>query len=153
METKKHCFDFRQYRTQQELPEQERLLIGKAVEACGSAYAPYSGFRVGAAVLLDDDEILTASNQESEVFPSGMCAERSLLYYVQANRPGRTIRTMAIASAPSPRECTPCGACRQVIADAEKRQQAPIRIVMSGAGRAIVVEEAKLLLPFTFELE
>ena len=145
METKKHCFDFRQYRTQQELPEQERLLIGKAAEACGSAYAPYSGFRVGAAVLLDDDEILTASNQESEVFPSGMCAERSLLYYVQANRPGRTIRTMAIASAPSPRECTPCGA--------EKRQQAPIRIVMSGAGRAIVVEEAKLLLPFTFELE
>ena len=142
METKKHCFDFRQYRTQQELPEQERLLIGKAAEACGSAYA-----------LLDDDEILTASNQESEVFPSGMCAERSLLYYVQANRPGRTIRTMAIASAPSPRECTPCGACRQVIADAEKRQQAPIRIVMSGAGRAIVVEEAKLLLPFTFELE
>ena len=104
-------------------------------------------------MLLDDDEILTASNQESEVFPSGMCAERSLLYYVQANRPGRTIRTMAIASAPSPRECTPCGACRQVIADAEKRQQAPIRIVMSGAGRAIVVEEAKLLLPFTFELE
>ena len=77
METKKHCFDFRQYRTQQELPEQERLLIGKAAEACGSAYAPYSGFRVGAAVLLDDDEILTASNQESEVFPSGMCAERS----------------------------------------------------------------------------
>ena len=150
METKKHCFDFRQYRTQQELPEQERLLIGKAG---GSAYAPYSGFRVGAAALLDDGEILCASNQESEVFPSGMCAERSLLYYVQANRPGRTIRTMAIASAPSPRECTPCGACRQVIADAEKRQQAPIRIVMSGAGRAIVVEEAKLLLPFTFELE
>lgn len=104
METKKHCFDFRQYRTQQELPEQERLLIGKAAEACGSAYAPYSGFRVGAAALLDDGEILCASNQESEVFPSGMCAERSLLYYVQANRPGRTIRTMAIASAPSPRE-------------------------------------------------
>lgn len=94
METKKHCFDFRQYRTQQELPEQERLLIGKAAEACGSAYAPYSGFRVGAAALLDDGEILCASNQESEVFPSGMCAERSLLYYVQANRPGRTIRTM-----------------------------------------------------------
>ena len=72
-----------------------------------------------------------------------MCAERSLLYYVQANRPGRTIRTMAIASAPSPRECT---VRRMPASDRrrrKKRQQAPIRIVMSGAGRAIVVEEAK----------
>ncbi len=153
METKKHCFDFRQYRTQQELPEQERLLIGKAAEACGSAYAPYSGFRVGAAALLDDGEILCASNQESEVFPSGMCAERSLLYYVQSNRSGRKVRALAIASLPASRECSPCGACRQVIADTEKRQGAPIRLILCGACSATVVESARALLPFTFELE
>lgn len=96
---------------------------------------------------------MSAANQESEVFPSGMCAERSLLYYVQSNRSGRKVRALAIASLPASRECSPCGACRQVIADTEKRQGAPIRLILCGACSATVVESARALLPFTFELE
>lgn len=154
MDKKTHSFEYLHYRPADTLPEEDSMLVAKAAEACRTAaYAPYSNFRVGAAALLEDGEILSAGNQESEVFPSGMCAERSLLYYVQANRPGRTIRTLAIASAPAPRECYPCGACRQVIADTEKRQGAPIRVVMCGADSATVVESARELLPFTFELE
>lgn len=153
MTEKKKIVQYRAFDTLSGLPGEDLQVAAKAREACGTSHAPYSGFRVGAAVRMDDGEILCASNQESEVFPSGMCAERSLLYYVQANRPGRTIRTLAIASAPAPRECYPCGACRQVIADTEKRQGAPIRVVMCGADSATVVESARELLPFTFELE
>lgn len=135
------------------LPADDRALLAAARKACGGAYAPYSHFAVGAAVRLDDDEILTASNQESEAFPSGMCAERSLLYYVQGNRPQRAVCALAIASTSSAVECTPCGACRQVIADTEKRQGHPIRVIMGGATSATVVREARQLLPFTFELK
>ena len=137
----------------EELPEAERRLANCAAEACSKSYAPYSEFRVGAAALLDDGEIVSAANQESEVFPSGMCAERSLLYYVQSNRSGRKVRALAIASLPASRECSPCGACRQVIADTEKRQGAPIRLILCGACSATVVESARALLPFTFKLE
>ncbi|MEE1103638.1 MAG: cytidine deaminase, partial [Alistipes sp.] len=92
------------------------------------------------------------ANTESEVFPSGLCAERSLLYFYQSNYYPEPIQTLAIVSDPSPRECYPCGACRQVILDVENRQQSPIRIIMWGAGTASVVGSAKDLLPFTFKL-
>ena len=134
------------------LSDEDRLLLVAAEKACTTAYAPYSNFRVGAAVRFDDGEILTSSNQESVAFPSGICAERGLLYFVQANRPQKKIRTLAIVSSPSPTECTPCGACRQVIADTEQRQKTPIRILMGGAQSTIVIESAQALLPFHFTL-
>lgn len=154
MDKKTHSFEYLHYRPADTLPEEDSMLVAKAAEACRTAaYAPYSNFRVGAAALLEDGEVLSAGNQESEVFPSGMCAERSLLYYVQSKRSGKRIRAIAIVSDPSHRECTPCGACRQVIADTEKRQGAPIRIVMCGPQSATVVPSAATLLPFTFELK
>ena len=123
-----------------------------AFEATQQAYAPFSGFKVGAAARLRSGEIITAANCESEVFPSGLCAERSLLYHYATNHADNPIEAMAIASNPSERECYPCGACRQVILDAENRQQSPIRIVMAGGGTATIVGSAKDLLPFTFRL-
>ena len=150
-EKRLYSFEYLRYAPLEDLPEAERRLANCAAEACSKSYAPYSDFRVGAAALLDDGEIVSAANQESEVFPSGMCAERSLLYYVQSNRSGRKVRALAIASLPASRECSPCGACRQVIADTEKRQGAPIRLIMCGACSATVVESARALLPFTFE--
>ena len=151
-EKRLYSFEYLRYAPLEELPEAERRLANCAAEACSKSYAPYSEFRVGAAALLDDGEIVSAANQESEVFPSGMCAERSLLYYVQSNRSGRKVRALAIASLPASRECSPCGACRQVIADTEKRQGAPIRLILCGACSATVVESARALLPFTFKL-
>ena len=134
------------------LPTADSELVKAAFEATQQAYAPFSGFKVGAAARLRSGEIITAANCESEVFPSGLCAERSLLYHYASNYASSPIEAMAIASNPSERECYPCGACRQVILDAENRQQSPIRIIMAGGGTATVVNSAKDLLPFTFKL-
>lgn len=135
-----------------ELATADRQLVEAAFEATRQAYAPFSGFRVGAAARLRSGEIITAANCESEVFPSGLCAERSLLHYYATNYATDPIEALAIASDPSERECYPCGACRQVMLDAERRQQSPIRIVMAGGGTATTVESAESLLPFTFRL-
>ena len=134
------------------LPTSDSELTKAAFEATAQAYAPFSGFKVGAAARLRSGEIITAANCESEVFPSGLCAERSLLYHYATNYADNPIEAMAIASNPSERECYPCGACRQVILDTENRQQSPIRIIMAGGGTASIVNSAKDLLPFTFKL-
>ena len=135
-----------------ELVMADRELTEAAFEATTRAHAPYSGFKVGAAARLRSGEIITAANCESEVFPSGLCAERSLLYHYASNYASSPIVALAIASDPSERECYPCGGCRQVILDVERRQGSPIRIIMSGNGSASIVESAELLLPFTFQL-
>ena len=134
------------------LPTSDSELVKAAFEATTQAYAPFSGFKVGAAARLRSGEIITAANCESEVFPSGLCAERSLLHYYATNYATDPIEALAIASDPSERECYPCGACRQVMLDTENRQQSPIRIIMAGGGTATVVNSAKDLLPFTFRL-
>ena len=148
----KLTIDYTRFKPVATLPAEDRMLVEKARLALETAYAPFSGFKVGAAVLMDDGEVFTSNNQESEVFPAGMCAERSLLYYVQANYSDRKVEAIAIASEPAEKECYPCGICRQVLFDAEKRQGAPIRVIMSGRHSATVVDSAKSLLPFTFEL-
>lgn len=135
-----------------QLPAADQELVAEAQKATQKAYAKYSGFHVGAAVRLRSGLILHGANSESEVFPSGLCAERSVLYYVEANHADDPVEALAIASNPSERECYPCGGCRQVILDVERRQGSPIRIIMSGNGSASVVESAELLLPFTFQL-
>ena len=134
------------------LPTSDSELVKAAFEATTQAYAPFSGFKVGAAARLRSGDIITAANCESEVFPSGLCAERSLLYHYATNHADNPIEAMAIASNPSERECYPCGACRQVMLDTENRQQSPIRIIMAGGGTATIVGSAKDLLPFMFKL-
>ena len=135
-----------------ELNSADLALVREAEEATKNANAPYSHFHVGAALRLKSGRTLHASNFESEVYPAGLCAERSLLFYVESNYGNDTIEALAIASNPSERECYPCGQCRQVIVDVERRQQSPIRVIMSGAGSATVVDTAEKLLPFTFKL-
>ncbi len=153
MEKRPFTFDFWAYDSLCELPEENGRLVEQARKACASAYAPYSGFRVGAAARLSDGRVVTASNQESEVFPSGMCAERVLLYQIQPWLSEVSVEALALASDPAGDPCYPCGACRQVLFDTEKRQNSPIRIIMSGSDSAMVVERARDLLPFTFMLK
>jgi cytidine deaminase len=143
---------YEHYNSFAELAELDRALVAEAEEATKTANAPYSNFHVGAAVRLKSGRTLHASNFESEVYPAGLCAERSLLFYVEANFANDPIEALAIASVPSERECYPCGQCRQVIVDVERRQKSPIRVIMSGAGSATVVDSAEKLLPFTFKL-
>ncbi|MBO7198491.1 MAG: cytidine deaminase [Alistipes sp.] len=143
---------YEHYASIAELEEHDRNLVAEAQEATKTANARYSNFHVGAAVRLKSGVTLHASNFESEVYPAGLCAERSLLFYVEANYGGDPIEALAIASVPSERECYPCGQCRQVIVDVERRQKSPIRVIMTGAGTATVVDSAEKLLPFTFKL-
>lgn len=106
---KRFSFDYEHYATLAELPEADRRLVAEAERATANAHAPYSKFRVGAAARLRSGRILCGSNFESEVYPAGLCAERSLLFYAQANYPDDPVETLAIASDPSARECYPWG--------------------------------------------
>ena len=135
-----------------ELSAEDRALVAEAQSATSNANAPYSNFHVGAAVRLQSGRTFHASNFESEVYPAGLCAERSLLFYIEANYADDPIEALAIASVPSERECYPCGQCRQVIVDVQRRQKQPMRVIMSSATTATVIENAELLLPFTFKL-
>ena len=136
----------------EQLPTADKELVAEAQEALKRAYPKYSGFSVGAAVRLASGKILHGANSESEVFPSGICAERSVLYYAEAIHSDDPVVALAIASDPSERECYPCGACRQVILDVQRRQGTAIRLIMSGNGTASIVDNAEALLPFTFQL-
>ena len=124
---KQFCFDYEHYAALSELSEADHRLVAEAERATANAHAPYSNFHVGAAARLRSGKILYGSNFESEVYPAGLCAERSLMFYAQANYADDPIETMAIASNPSERECYPCGQCRQVMVDVERRQGSPMR--------------------------
>lgn len=145
-------FDYSKFKPLNKLSVADKELVDAAREACNTSYAPFSNFRVGAAARLQSGRIITGSNQESEVFPAGVCAERNLLFHHQSHMPEDKIVALAIASVPGERECYPCGICRQVINDVQKRQGEPIKVIMSGQESATVVETASYLLPFTFEL-
>lgn len=149
---KQFCFDYEHFEAHAQLSVEDRELVAVAECATAQAHAPYSKFHVGAAARLRSGLILHGSNFESEVYPAGLCAERSLLFYLQSNYADDPILTLAIASNPSERECYPCGQCRQVLVDVERRQGVPMRVIMSGHGSASVLRSASLLLPFTFVL-
>jgi cytidine deaminase len=144
------------FETIQELPAIEQDLMLKAIEVRKNAYAPYSKFRVGAAILLDNGEIVVGSNQENAAYPSGLCAERVAIYYAGAIYPEAIILKMAITAASDNNKTTtpvpPCGACRQSIAEYEIRQETPIEIYFMGETGSIHQSASlKNLLPFMFE--
>jgi cytidine deaminase len=140
----------------QELPVTIQDLMEKAIEVRKKAYAPYSKFRVGAAILLDNGKIVLGSNQENAAYPSGLCAERVAIFQAGAIYPEATILKMAITAA-SDNNTTdtpvpPCGSCRQSIAEYEIRQETPIEIYFMGEIGAIYKSASlKNLLPFMFE--
>ncbi len=147
---------FTQIPEEQLSPEDAALLL-KAREVALTAYAPYSKFRVGAAVILENGEVITASNQENAAFPSGLCAERVALFYAGSRFPGIAVKSLAIAVIAAKKEANrvyaPCGACRQVMAETENRQNKPFRIIFEGPGNYITwCNGIEPLLPFTFKL-
>jgi cytidine deaminase len=139
-----------------ELPTDIQDLMNQAVEIRKNAYAPYSKFRVGAALLLDNGKIVLGSNQENAAYPSGLCAERTAIFYAGANYPDAKIVKMAISAAsdtnPTVAPIPPCGACRQSIAEYEFRQDLPIEIYFMGESGSIYKSDSlKNLLPLTFD--
>lgn len=140
---------------QNELSGTDEYLINKAKEAAEKAYAPYSGFHVGAALLLDDNTMITGNNQENAAYPSGMCAERVALFTAMSQQPGQSIKTLAIAAYNSTGftslPVSPCGSCRQVLLEYEKRQNTPIRILLYGVENIYLVPSSASLLPLCFD--
>jgi cytidine deaminase len=138
-----------------ELSESDRHLVEAAFEAATRAYAPYSGFTVGAALRLANNEVITGNNQENAAYPSGLCAERVALFYASAKYPKVAVDCIAVVARAGGKDLdeavAPCGACRQVMAEYEHHQEKPMRVIMATekAG-AIVVEGMESLLPIAF---
>lgn len=134
------------------LSSSQRELLSEAQSAASRAVAPHSNFRVGAAARLASGEIVSAANVESEVYPAGICAERNLLFRLAVTHQEDAIVELLVTSLSSDEECYPCGLCRQTLLDTERRQQRDIRVIMTGATSATIVESAASLLPFSFTL-
>lgn len=138
------------------LPIQEKELIARAVKASTDAYAPYSQFHVGAAVLMENGEIIAGNNQENAAYPSGMCAERVALFASSAQYPGQKMIKMAIYAQSQVFDLktpvSPCGACRQVIAEYEQKQAQEIEILLIQTNQQKVfrLSSGKSLLPLLF---
>ena len=147
---------FKAFDTVQELPNDIQDLMKQAIEVRKNAYAPYSKFRVGVAIFLDNGKIVLGSNQENAAYPSGLCAERVAIFYAGAVYPEARILKMAITAASDSNQTTapipPCGSCRQSIAEYEIKQETPIEIYFMGEIGAIYKSESlKNLLPFMFD--
>lgn len=137
-----------------ELSPQDQELIRAAIEATKNAYANYSRFYVGAALRLENGQMVIGANQENAAFPSGLCAERTAVFAAQANYPDSPIETLVIAGRNEkgvlPNPITPCGACRQVILEIEDRYKKPIKILLYGTQKIYCVRSVKDLLPLSF---
>lgn len=147
---------FSVYSSIAELPEEIKSLMRSAVETRKNAYAPYSKFRVGTALLLDNDNIVLGSNQENAAYPSGLCAERVAIFQSGAIYPEAKIIRMAISAASDTNETKspipPCGACRQSISEYEFKQGTPIEIYFMGeSGEVYKSDSIKNLLPLSFD--
>lgn len=156
--TKSFEIKYTEYDSHHKVPAKMRALLAKAKAAYENSYAPYSQFHVGSAVLLSNGEVIIGTNQENASFPAGICAERTALFSAATQYPDAQVVAVAIAAhsdqylvrEPVP----PCGVCRQVMAETEKRQDVPIEVLFTGEkGIVIHVSGTNNLLPFVFRLE
>ena len=142
--------------TYEELDAADRELIDAAREATHRSYAPYSHFSVGAAARLADNTVVCGSNQENAAYPSGLCAERTTLFYANSRYPDQAVTTLAIAARNEQGEflddpIPPCGACRQVMLETEVRYRQPMRILLYGRKGIYEVKKVGDLLPLSFD--
>lgn len=138
------------------LDETEKMLFDKAQKIRALAYAPYSNFTVGCAILLENGEVITGSNQENAAYPSGLCAERTTIFWIGANFPEVKIKKLFVIGAPreamSSIPIPPCGACRQSILEYEAKQNEEIEIYFASLGGEIYkTKSIRDLLPFSFD--
>ena len=135
------------------LSKEDSVLCDAAINAARRAYAPYSNFNVGAAVLIKDGTIVEGNNQENVAFPSGLCAERVALFTAGASFPAIPVIAIAIVAIKNgvvQQVISPCGGCRQVMLETEQRYGQPIRILLCGRDETILVTSIRDLLPFSF---
>ena len=154
MNIKRINVEYFEFESLTELSEIDRKLIDRAIQIAKKSYSPYSKFPVGAAVLLDNGEIYAGNNQENIAYPSGTCAERTVLNYVHGNFPENKIRVIAITALKSQSTIpvTPCGFCRQVLVEIERNQGEKIKVILHKIdGSIYVFDSAFSLLPLAFD--
>lgn len=146
---------YSEYSSVEELSPVDRMLVKKAQEAQKTSYAPYSKFNVGAAILMDNGEVVIGSNQENAASPSGLCAERTAMFAAAVAYPGVPMISMAIVGGPNFSSCddpaTPCGACRQVMAEYQKIGKKPMSIILYGKDKIWKFYSVEGMLPFIFD--
>ena len=144
-----------EYESLDQLDADDRKTADAAVEAISLSYAPYSRFNVGAAVMFEDGEIVKGANQENAAYPSGLCAERTALFYASASRPDKAMKILAIAAGQEGKLCdspaTPCGACRQVMAQYQTKSGKPMVVLLVGAEKIWKFDKVDDLLPLIFD--
>ncbi|MBC8004330.1 MAG: cytidine deaminase [Verrucomicrobia bacterium] len=137
-----------------ELNGEDQHLLTEARKITASAYAPYSGFHVGAAIQLGNGMIITGNNQENSAYPSGLCAERVAMFYANANYPDSEVKTIAVSASKNgelvKEAVKPCGSCRQALAETETRFDTRIRIILDGQDSILVLQGVESLLPLSF---
>lgn len=143
------------YDSWKSLDESDIDLVKKAYDVMENAYAPYSKFRVGASLLMEDGSLITGSNQENIAYPSGLCAERVALFYAGSNYPDKKINTLCVVAkgdlVPTEEILSPCGGCRQVMLETENRQGNAFRVILvSQNEKTVVFNSARDLLPLAF---
>lgn len=142
------------YKNTERVPEEYTKLLTKAQQVCDNAYAPYSNFLVGAAVLLENGEVITGTNQENAAYPSGLCAERTAIYWVGANYPNEKIKMIAVSAKHKGGNTflgvSPCGGCRQALLEYENKQSEPIKMILEHKEGMIVFDAIADLLPLQF---
>lgn len=155
MGTKQISFAFKEYANETELEQDEIMLIRAARKASVHAYAPYSGFNVGAAVLLKSGLIVTGANVENAAFTSGICAERNALANAIVTYPGDDVTAIAIVANTingfTREYISPCGSCRQSILEEEARKGSKIKIILAGTEKYAVIDSISVLLPLQFD--
>jgi cytidine deaminase len=156
MKTIKSIIEIEEYDSLNELSEEDKQLLLLARQAASRAYAPYSNFKVGAAIQMGNGNVVEGSNQENSSYPVGSCAERTALFFTSSQYPGEKILSIAIASQAenmdNSRPLSPCGMCRQALLEYEIFQKSPIRVLMgSENGRIWIAPSATSLLPLHFD--
>jgi cytidine deaminase len=148
------CTIVHQYSNIDELPLDEQQLLFAARDASSRSYSPYSEFKVGAAVLLENGEVITGNNQENAAYPSGLCAERTVIFWSNAQYPDKAIIKMAITAQKNGKfvdqPISPCGSCRQVMIESEKRFNTNMKTILDGKKYIYVIKKAADLLPLQF---
>ena len=154
MKKREVSISYLEYGNFRDLPAEEAGLVREAVEAASGAYAPYSHFMVGAALLLDDGSVIRGANVENAAFPSGSCAEKTALSYMVANHGSRKVVAIAIAAMKEGRlteePVPPCGNCRQMLIEEEQRSGSHIKVILAGSSAVYVLESSQSLMPLSF---
>ena len=155
MAESRYIINYEEFDSPAQMSAEDQELVAASIEAQKGSYSPYSHFQVGAALKLDNGLIIKGANQENAAYPSGLCAERTAMFWAGANYPDVAFKSLAIAGADHGVLCenpaSPCGACRQVMAEYQKKQGKPFSIILVGANKIRKFHCVDDVLPFIFD--